>query len=76
MERAIYKPLPRPDGGGLTVEAPGAYAPKPVRRIAGDRSHDRLSPGRRRHDPRTATIAQATQLMIARGVRLLIVVDA
>ena len=32
MERPIYKPLPMTRmAAGVTVQAPGAYAPKPVR---------------------------------------------
>jgi CBS domain-containing protein len=78
MERAIYKSLPmtkmRPD---ITVQAPGAYAPKPVR--ADSPAIEAMTDFRlvaAATIRATATIAQATQVMIARGVRLLIVVDA
>lgn len=78
MERAIYKPLPMTRmAPGVTVEAPGAYAPKPVR--ADSPAIEAMTDFRQVAAATiraTATIAQATQLMIARGVRLLIVVDA
>jgi len=75
MEREVYKPLPMtklaPD---VSVQAPGTYAPKPVRVDAPaidtmtDFRHVAAATIRA-----TASIAAATQLMIARGVRLLIV---
>ena len=78
MERAIYKPLPMTRmAAGVTVQAPGAYAPKPVR--ADSPAIEAMTDFRQvaAATIRTAaTIAQATQAMIARGVRLLIVVDA
>jgi CBS domain-containing protein len=78
MERAIYKPLPMTRmGTGVTVQAPGAYAPKPLR--ADSPAIEAMTDFRQVAAATiraTATIAQATQLMIARGVRLLIVVDA
>lgn len=78
MERAIYKPLPMTRmAAGVTVEAPGAYAPKPVQ--ADSPAIEVMTDFRQVAAATiraTATIAQATQLMIARGVRLLIVVDA
>ncbi len=62
---------------GVTVQAPGAYAPKPVR---ADSPAIEAMTDLRQVAAATigaaATIAQATQAMIARGVRLLIVVDA
>lgn len=78
MERAIYKSLPMTRmAPGVTVEAPGAHAPKPVR--ADSPAIEVMTDFRQVAAATiraTATIAQATQLMIARGVRLLIVVDA
>jgi hypothetical protein len=78
MERAIYKSLPMTRmTAGVTVEAPGAYAPKPVRAdspaIEAMTDFRQVAAATIRAN---ATIAQATQLMIARGVRLLIAVDA
>ena len=78
MERAIYKSLPMTKmGPGITVQAPGAYAPTPVR--ADSPAIEAMTDFRQVAAATiraTATIAQATQVMIARGVRLLIVVDA
>ena len=78
MERAIYKPLPMTRmAAGVTVQAPGAYAPKPVR--ADSPAIEAMTDFRQVAAATigaAATIAQATQAMIARGVRLLIVVDA
>ena len=78
MQRAIYKPLPMTKmGPGITVQAPGAYAPKPIRadspaiEAMTDFRHVAAATIRA-----GATIREATHVMIARGVRLLIVVDA
>jgi predicted transcriptional regulator len=78
MERAIYKPLPMTRiSPSVTVEWPGAYAPKPVR--ADSPAIEVMTDFRQvaaATTRATASIAQATQAMIARGVRLLIVADA
>jgi len=78
MERMTYKPLPMTKmAPGVTCQAPGAYAPKPVR---ADAPAIEAMTDLRQVAAATigvgATLAQATQLMIARGVRLLIVVGA
>jgi CBS domain-containing protein len=77
MERAVYKPLPMTKmAPGVSIQAPGAYAPEPVRAdspaIAVMTDFRQVAAATIRA---TATIAQATQVMIARGVRLLLVVD-
>jgi CBS domain-containing protein len=77
MERAVYKPLPMARMvPGTTTQPPGAYAPKPIRADAPamEAMTDlrQIAAATVRSD---ASVAQATQLMIARGVRLLIVVD-
>ena len=78
MERPIYRPLPMTRmAAGVTVQAPGAYAPMPVR--PDSPAIEAMTDFRQVAAATigvTATIAQATQAMIARGVRLLIVVDA
>jgi CBS domain-containing protein len=78
MERALYKPLPMTRmQAGVAVQPPGAYAPKPVRadspaiEAMTDFRHVAAATIRA-----TATVARANELMIARGVRLLLVVDA
>jgi len=78
MERAVYKPLPMAKmGPGVSCQAPGNYAPKPVKADAPaieamtDLRH--VAAATIRAD---ATLAHANQVMIARGVRLLIVVGA
>lgn len=76
MERAIYKPLPMTKmAPGTTVQPPGAYAPKPVRADAPAievmTDFRQVPAATIRHN---ATVSDATQMMIARGVRLLIVV--
>jgi CBS domain containing-hemolysin-like protein len=77
MIRATYKPLPMAKmPTGVTCQPPSAYAPKPVKADtpAIEAMTDlRQVPAATIHAG--ATLAQATQLMIARGVRLLIVVD-
>jgi CBS domain-containing protein len=78
MERTIYKPLAMTKmAPGVTCQAPGAYAPKPIR---ADAPAIEAMTDLRQVAAATigagAPLAQATQLMIARGVRLLIVVDA
>jgi CBS domain-containing protein len=77
MERALYKPLPMTRmAAGVTVQAPGAYAPKPVR--ADSPAIEAMTDFRQVAAATiraTATLAQATEAMIARGVRLLLVVD-
>ena len=78
MERMIYKPLPMTKmAAGVTCQPPGAYAPKPVK---ADAPAIEAMTDLRQVAAATigagATLAQATQLMIARGVRLLIVIDA
>src|SRR5438034_1178949 len=77
MQRAIYKPLPMTKmAPGITVQAPGAYAPKPIRadspaiEAMTDFRHVAAATIRA-----SATIREATHVMIARGVRLLIVID-
>jgi CBS domain-containing protein len=77
MERAVYKPLPMTKMvPGTTTQPPGAYAPKPIRAdapaIEAMTDLRQVAAATVRSD---ASVAQATQLMIARGVRLLIVVD-
>ena len=78
MERATYKPLPMTKMvAGTTVQPPGAYAPKPIRADAPAieaMTDFRQVPAATIR--RNATVHEATQLMIARGVRLLIVVGA
>jgi len=78
MERTIYKALPTAKmAAGVTCPAPGAAAPKPIR---ADAPAIEAMTDLRQVAAATigtgATLAHATQLMIARGVRLLIVVDA
>ena len=78
MERAHYKPLPMTKmTSGVTCQAPGAYAPKPVK---ADAPAIEVMTDLRQVAAATigagATLARATQLMIARGVRLLIVIGA
>jgi predicted transcriptional regulator len=77
MERAVYKPLPMTKMvPGTTTQPPGAYAPKPIRAdapaIEAMTDLRQVAAATVRSD---ASVAQATQMMIARGVRLLIVVD-
>jgi CBS domain-containing protein len=78
MERSHYKPLPMARmAAGVTVQAPGVYAPKPVR--ADSPAIEAMTDFRQVAAATigaTATIGEATHAMIARGVRLLIVVDA
>src|SRR5947208_1290249 len=76
MERAVYKPLPmKKMAAGVTCQPPGTYAPK---RVKADAPAVEVMTDLRLVAAATiaagATLAQATQLMIARGVRLLIVV--
>lgn len=76
MERAVYKPLSMAKMKlGVTCQPPGAYAPKPVRV---DSPAIEVMTDLQRVTPATigsnATLAQANQAMIARGVRLLLVV--
>jgi CBS domain-containing protein len=78
MIRSTYKPLPMTKmPPGVTCPPPSAYAPKPVK---ADTPAIEAMTDLRQVPVATihagATLAQATQLMIARGVRLLIVVDA
>jgi hypothetical protein len=77
VERTVYKPLPMTKmAAGVSCPPPGAYAPKPIR---ADAPAIEAMTDLRQVAAATiaagATLAQATQLMIARGVRLLIVVD-
>jgi len=78
MERAVYKPLPMTRmAAGVAVQPPGAYAPKPVR--ADSPAIEAMTDFRQvaaATTRATATVAHANELMIARGVRLLLVVDA
>ena len=75
MQRATYKPLPMTKmPAGVTCQPPSAYAPTPIKADtpAIEAMTDlRQVPVATIHA--SATLAQATQLMIARGVRLLIV---
>ena len=78
MERTIYKPLPMTKmPPGVTCQAPGAHAPKPIK---ADAPAIEVMTDLRQVAAATVsagtTLAHATQLMIARGVRLLIVVGA
>ena len=78
MERATYRQLPMTKMmPGTTVQPPGAYAPKPVRADAPAievMTDFRQVPAATIR--RNATVREATHMMIARGVRLLIVVGA
>src|SRR5262245_47092337 len=76
MQRASYKSLPMLKmPAGVTCQPPSAYAPKPVK---ADTPAIEVMTDLRQVPAATihgdATLVQATQLMIARGVRLLIVV--
>ncbi len=76
MERAIYKPLSMTKMKlGVTYQPPGVYAPKPVKvdspAIEVMTDLHLVTPATIGPD---ATLAQATQTMIARSVRLLLVV--
>ena len=78
MQRPHYKPLPMTKMVmGVTCPPPSAYAPKPIR---ADTPAIEAMTDLRQVPAATiaasASLAQATQLMIARGVRLLIVVGA
>jgi len=78
MQRPHYKPLPMTKmTSGVTCPPPSAYAPKPIR---ADTPAIEAMTDLRQVAAATigssASLAQATQLMIARGVRLLIVVGA
>lgn len=76
MERAVYKPLSMAKmKPGVTCQPPGVYAPKPVKvdssAIEVMTDLQLVTPATIRSD---ATLAQANQAMIARSVRLLLVV--
>lgn len=78
MERAVYKPLSMAKmKEGVTYQPPGVYAPKPVKidtpAIEVMTDLHLVSPATIGPD---ATLAKANQTMIARSVRLLLVVDA
>lgn len=78
MERAVYKPLAMAKMKlGVACQPPGTYAPKPVRvdspAIEVMTDLQRVTPATIGAD---ATLAQANHAMIARGVRLLLVVGA
>lgn len=76
MERAVYKPLPMTKmRAGVACQPPGTYAPKSVRvdspAIEAMTDLRQVATATISAD---ATLAQANQAMIARGVRLLLVV--
>ncbi|HUW35946.1 MAG TPA: CBS domain-containing protein [Rhodocyclaceae bacterium] len=79
MERTVYKPLPmaRMEAGATYQPPPGAQSPQPVK---ADSPAIAAMTDLRRIDAATiaasATLSQANQVMITRGVRLLLVLGA